>query len=76
MANIDDDSKKIQRELVRKINDAFNLIAKRQRTGDANYIILNSKATEVYKSAIDTMAEFQINEDRLKKLNDIFGEIE
>lgn len=68
--------RKIQRELVRKINEAANLISQQGRTGSGQYIVLNSKAAEIYQSTMDTMEEYQTNSDRLKKLNDIFGELE
>jgi UV DNA damage repair endonuclease len=67
--------RKIQKELVRKINESVNFISQQERTGSGQYIILNSKAAEIYQSTIDTMEEYQVNSDRLKKLNDIFGEL-
>lgn len=39
-------------------------------------IYCSSETAENYRKMIDTMIEHQINIDRLKKLNDIFGELE
>ena len=57
-------------EIIKKINDAANIIAQKSRYGSTNYIVVSSEVAEAFKN-LDPI--IKLRKDRKRKLEDIFN---
>ena len=63
-----------QKELIDKINEAANLIAKESRTGPGEFMVVSPEVANTFQDIMLESEMRNINEDRSKKLKDILDD--
>ena len=59
----------LQKKLIKKINDAANIIAQKSRSGSADYIIVSPEVAEILRN-LDPI--IKLRKERKKKIEQIF----
>ena len=55
-------------EIIKRLNDAANIIAKKSRQSSANYIIVGSKVASQLESILDPEYKRKLREKKLKRI--------
>lgn len=63
-----------QKELIDKINETASFIAKKTRTGYADFMVVSPEVANTFQDIMLESEMKNINEDRSKKLKDILDD--